>query len=132
MICRGNDGNFYSQGNNYRKITGVRYAESTDNNWGNRQLNKENLGHNMGTAVKLPVKKQKVKRTQRISNPVGVLKKRLYSIRESAEYLGRSVWSVRELIYSGRLPCVKVGRRIHLDIIDLDKWIERNKVTTFL
>jgi hypothetical protein len=27
---------------------------------------------------------------------------------------------------------VKAGRRVHLDIIDLDKWIERNKVTTFL
>ena len=86
----------------------------------------------MGTVGKFPNKKQQDKRTQRIINPVGILKKRLYSISESAEYLGRSVWSVRELIYSGRLPCVKVGRRIHLDIVDLDKWIEMNKVTTFL
>ncbi len=86
----------------------------------------------MGTVSKIPDKIQKVKKAQRINNPVGILKKRLYSISESAEYLGRSVWSVRELIYSGRLPCVKVGRRIHLDIVDLDKWIEMNKVTTFL
>jgi excisionase family DNA binding protein len=86
----------------------------------------------MGTVSKIPDTIHKVKKAQRINNPVGILKKRLYSISESAEYLGRSVWSVRELIYGGRLPCVKVGRRIHLDIVDLDKWIEMNKVTTFL
>ena len=85
----------------------------------------------MGTGVKFPNKKQKVASTNRISNPVGVLQKRLYSINEAATYLGRSVWSVRELIWDGKLPCVKVGRRIHLDIIDLDQWIERNKVKTF-
>ena len=63
---------------------------------------------------------------------MGVLKKRLYSVTEAAEYLGRSVWSVRELIWGGKLPCVKVGRRIHLDIVDLDRWIEQNKVQNFL
>ena len=67
-----------------------------------------------------------------MSNPRPPMKKRLYSIPEAAEYLGRSIWSVRELIWDGKLPCVKVGRRIHLDIIDLNQWIERNKVKTFL
>ena len=86
----------------------------------------------MGTAVKFPTKKQDVKRTQRINNPVGVLKKRLYSVPEAAEYLGRSIWSIRELIWNGSIPCVRMGRRVHLDIIDLDQWIERNKVKTFL
>ena len=86
----------------------------------------------MGTVSKIPDKIQKVKKAQRINNPVGMLKKRLYSIPEAAEYLGRSVWSIRELIWAGKLPSVKVGRRIHLYIIDLDNWIERNKVTTFL
>jgi excisionase family DNA binding protein len=86
----------------------------------------------MGTTVKFPKEKQKVKRTQRIINPVGVLKKRLYSIPEAATYLGRSIWSVRELIWNGNLPCVKVGRRVHLDIIDLDQWIDKNKVKIFL
>jgi excisionase family DNA binding protein len=61
-----------------------------------------------------------------------IANKRLYSIPEAAEYLGRSVWSVRELIWGGKLPCVKAGRRIHLDIIDLNQWIEKNKVKTFL
>ena len=55
------------------------------------------------------------------------LKKRLFTIQEAAEYLGRSVWSVRELIWKGSLPCVKVGRRVHLDIFDLNKWIDKHK-----
>ena len=86
----------------------------------------------MGTPVKFPIKKQRDKRTQGMTNPLCTLKKRLYSIPEAAEYLGRSVWSVRELIWNGKLACVKVGRRIHLDIIDLDQWIEKSKVKTFL
>jgi excisionase family DNA binding protein len=56
------------------------------------------------------------------------LKKRLYTISEASIYLGRTVWSVRELIWKGVLPSVKVGRRVHLDIYDLDAFIEKNKV----
>jgi excisionase family DNA binding protein len=63
-----------------------------------------------------------------MSNPRLPMKKRLYSIPEAAEYLGRSVWSVRELIWKGSLPSVREGRRVHLDIIDLDHWIVQNKV----
>lgn len=54
--------------------------------------------------------------------------KRLYTVKESAEYLGRSAWSIRELIYKGTLPCVKVGRRIHIDINDLEKLIDKHKM----
>ena len=59
-------------------------------------------------------------------------KKRLYSISEAATYLGRTDWSIRELIWQGKLPQVKVGRRVHLDIRDLDSFIEANKVTNDL
>jgi len=85
----------------------------------------------MGTVGKFPNKKQQDKMAMRIDSPHFPLKKRLYSISEAAEYLGRSVWSVRELIWHGKLPSVKADRRVHLDIIDLDQWIERNKVKTF-
>ena len=67
--------------------------------------------------------------THRISNPEGVrLNKRLYTVEESSIYLGRSVWSVRELIWNGTIPCVKVGRRVHIDIYDLEKFIEKHKM----
>ncbi|MBI3803478.1 MAG: excisionase family DNA-binding protein [Nitrospirae bacterium] len=58
--------------------------------------------------------------------------KRLYTISEAAIYLGRSIWSVRELIWKGELPSIKVGRRVHLDIKDLDGFIEQHKVREIL
>ena len=54
--------------------------------------------------------------------------KRLYSIAEAAHYLGRSTWSVRRLIWSGELPQVRAGGRVHVDVQDLDEFIEKNKV----
>ena len=55
-------------------------------------------------------------------------RKRLYSIPEAGEYLGRSPWAVREMIWKGKLPAVGDRRRILLDVNDLDHWIEVNKV----
>ena len=55
-------------------------------------------------------------------------RKRLYAIPEAAEYLGRTPWAIREMIWKGKLPAVRDGRRILLDINDLDYWIEANKV----
>ena len=53
--------------------------------------------------------------------------KRLFDIKEAATYLGRSSWAVRRLIWSGALPEVRTGKRVHLDIQDMDSFIERNK-----
>ena len=86
----------------------------------------------MGTEVKFPMKKQEVKKTQGIGNPMCPLKKRLFTIQEAAVYLGRSTWSIRELIWKGSLPCVREGRRIHLDISDLDQWIEKRRAKNIL
>jgi len=55
----------------------------------------------------------------------------LLTIKEAAVYLGRSVCGVRELIWAGKLPYVRFDRRIHLDINDLEKFIEENK-TAFI
>jgi len=53
--------------------------------------------------------------------------KRLYAIPEAAEYLGMTKWGVRGLIYDGKIPAVRNGRRVFLAIEDMDKWIEENK-----
>lgn len=55
------------------------------------------------------------------------LPRRLYSIKEISEYLGRSAWSVAEMVRSGRLPYVPDGKRKFVDIRDVDAWIETNK-----
>ena len=56
------------------------------------------------------------------------LNKRLYDLKEAAYYLGRPVFSVRTLIWNGALPVVKEGRKMYLDIYDLDKYVDRNKM----
>jgi excisionase family DNA binding protein len=56
------------------------------------------------------------------------LQKRLYSVKEAAPYLGRSVTALREMLWAGKLPYIKDGRRILLDIRDIDEWIEKSKV----
>jgi hypothetical protein len=64
---------------------------------------------------------------QRIKNP---LSKRLYTIKEASEYLGRGVWGVRDLIWKGILPVVKNegnGKKLFLDVFDLNDFIDRNK-----
>jgi excisionase family DNA binding protein len=68
-----------------------------------------------------------LKRAQRIGNPCV---KRLYSLQEAAEYLGRSVWGVRELIWSRMIPVVKQDgcRKMYLDKNDLDVFIEKSKM----
>lgn len=53
--------------------------------------------------------------------------KRLYSIPEAAHYLGRSAWSIRRLIWSGELPAVRAGGRVHVDVVDMEAFIERHK-----
>lgn len=55
------------------------------------------------------------------------LSKRLYNVAEAAFYLGRSVWAVREMLWAGKIPFVKDGKRILVDIRDMDTWIERSK-----
>lgn len=54
---------------------------------------------------------------------------RLLSLRDAAAALSLSHWTVRELIWRGDLPSVRVGRRILVDVRDLDAFIERNKQT---
>ena len=55
--------------------------------------------------------------------------KRLLSVEEAAHYLGRTPGAIRELIYKGRLPVVKIDRRVQVDIQDLDLLVEKSKIT---
>ena len=53
--------------------------------------------------------------------------KRLLDAHEAAAYIGRSLASVKHMTIAGALPTVRVGRRVHYDISDLNRWIEENK-----
>jgi hypothetical protein len=69
------------------------------------------------------IEKQKAKRT---ANPVR-LKKRLLTLAEGAEYLGRKPDSVRDLLYRRELRCIQKGNgKIWLDLYELDRWVENS------
>jgi len=80
----------------------------------------------MGTGEIKPIRNQVIKREQGMSNP---LSKRLYTLNEAAKYLGRTLWSMRELVWAGKIPIVKDGKRIFIDFNDLDSYISKNKMT---
>lgn len=53
---------------------------------------------------------------------------RLLSQREAATYLGISYWTLRDLTFRGEVPYVKIRRRILVDRLDLDAYLDRMKV----
>jgi excisionase family DNA binding protein len=53
--------------------------------------------------------------------------KRLYTLNQAGAYIGLSHWRVRSLIYSGQLAYVRLGRRILIDLKDLDALIDSKK-----
>jgi hypothetical protein len=57
------------------------------------------------------------------------LPKRLYSLPETAHYLDRTLWSMRELMWKGSIPIVREGKRIFVDINDLESYVTRHKTT---
>lgn len=59
-----------------------------------------------------------------ISNLVS---KRLYTLKEAAHYLGRPVFSLRTLLWNGKIPYIQDGRKYYLDVKDLELYIEREK-----
>jgi excisionase family DNA binding protein len=56
------------------------------------------------------------------------LPRRLCSLTDAARYLAVSDWTVRQMVWRGDFPHIKTGKRILLDLRDLDGWIEREKV----
>ncbi len=55
------------------------------------------------------------------------LKPRLLSQHEAASYLGVSYWTLRDLIFRGEIPYIRIRRRILVDRADLDSYIGKFK-----
>ena len=66
------------------------------------------------------------KETQRITNPMSP---RLLPLKKAAEYIGLTVWGMRERIWAGDIPVVRFsgGRKMFIDVVDIEKFIENNK-----
>lgn len=81
----------------------------------------------MGTEASSLLKSKEEKGGKRIDSPLP----RLLTIKQASEFLGLTVWAIRERIWSGQLPVLQFprGRKQYLDRNDLESFIERNKRT---
>jgi hypothetical protein len=54
---------------------------------------------------------------------------RLLPLKKAADYLGLTVWAMRERIWAGDIPVVQFpgGRKIYVDIRDIEDFIKKNK-----
>ncbi len=55
------------------------------------------------------------------------IEQRLLTVKQAAQYLGRSEASVQHLIAKGTLRTFRADRRVQLDVQDLDRWIADHK-----
>lgn len=51
----------------------------------------------------------------------------LLDFRQAGQLLGVTHWTIRNLVWSGELPFVRLGRKHLVTRSDLLKWIERAK-----
>jgi hypothetical protein len=65
-----------------------------------------------------------IRKAQGIHNP------RLLPLKGAAEYLGLTVWAMRERIWAGDIPVVRFpgGRKMFVDVQDLELFINNNKI----
>ena len=56
---------------------------------------------------------------------------RLLTLKKAAEVLGLTEWAMRSRIWSGDIPVVRFpgGRKMYIDVRDIERFIERNKMT---
>jgi hypothetical protein len=68
------------------------------------------------------------KPAQGIRNP---MPPRLLPLKDAAQWLGLTVWGMRERIWAGQIPVVQFpgGRKQYVDVMDLEKFIHDNKRT---
>jgi excisionase family DNA binding protein len=81
--------------------------------------------HSTGTVMNNALLKQEVKSEQRIGYPLP----RLMTIKQASEYLGLTVWALRERIWNGQIPVVTFpeGRKQYIDRDDVEAFIQKNK-----
>lgn len=63
---------------------------------------------------------------QGIDNPVSP---RLLPLKDAADYMGLTVWALRERIWAGHIPVVQFpgGRKQYIDTEDIETFIQENK-----
>ena len=85
-------------------------------------------GHRSGTAA-AQIRDSSTRRPHRADGQSTAYppSRRLLTLAQAAAYLGLSPWTIRELVWKGRLPLVRLTRKLLFDLRDLDRLVEQAK-----
>jgi hypothetical protein len=64
------------------------------------------------------------KKVEAISAPPA----RLLDIKKSAAYLGTTTWQIRKLVWAKEIAHLRLGQRLLFDVLDLNRFIESQKI----
>lgn len=53
---------------------------------------------------------------------------RLLGVPQAAAYLGTTTWMVRKLVWAREIAHIRLGQRLLFDILDLNKFVEQQKI----
>ena len=85
-------------------------------------------GHRSGTAA-AQIRDSSTRRPHRADGQSTAYppSRRLLTLAQAAVYLGLSPWTIRELVWKGQLPVVRLTRKLLFDLRDLDRLVEQAK-----
>ena len=56
------------------------------------------------------------------------MEKRWLTIKDLSNYIDLSEKAIRNMIWRGQLPHIKIGRRVRFDRFEIDRWLEKQKI----
>jgi len=68
-----------------------------------------------------------VKIKAEVSDNASVLRPRLLTVEQAAVYMGRSEEAMQHMVANGKVPTVRMDRRVFVDVRDLEALIEDSK-----
>ena len=84
-------------------------------------------GHGTGTVMSESNNSKRSQNSTLDKKTNGLPAPRLLDYKSAGAYLSLSYWSLRELVLNGEIPHLKFGKKVLIDRIDLDDWIETRK-----
>ena len=82
---------------------------------------------NFGPLIDALAERVAMKVAERAQQGAAPVKPRLLTVDQAAVYIGRTKEAVQHMISGSKLPSVRSDRRVFVDVLDLDAWIEDNK-----
>jgi excisionase family DNA binding protein len=66
-------------------------------------------------------------RAELTDDSASTFRPRLLTVDQAATYMGRTVEAIQHMVASGKIPTVRLDRRVFIDVRDLERLIEDGK-----